>query len=221
MIRGFIFDLDGTLADTIDDIGWAVNRMLESRGFPTLTRADHLANINNGAFKLIQRSIPEIYRGDEAFVRSCLAEYESFYSTHYAVDTYIYPDLDRVLRDFSNAGYRLAVLSNKQDAYVKNIVEKLFFGIPFVCAQGQTELPTKPDPTAALMIAERMGLSPSEIAFVGDSQVDVATAKNAGMISVAVAWGYRPVSLLVEEGAEVTVSDAEELSFLPEMLKTR
>ena len=98
---------------------------------------------------------------------------------------------------------------------------KLFFGIPFVCAQGQTELPTKPDPTAALMIAERMGLSPSEIAFVGDSQVDVATAKNAGMLPVAVAWGYRPVSLLVEEGADVTVSDAEELSFLPEMLKTR
>lgn len=221
MIKAMIFDLDGTLADTIDDIGWSVNRMLEERGFPTLTRADHLANINNGAFKLIQRSIPEIYREDEAFVRSCLAEYEKFYSTHYAVDTYIYPALARVLRDFSNAGYRLAVLSNKQDAYVKNIVAKLFPEIPFVCAQGQTELPTKPDPTAALMIAERLGLAPSEIAFVGDSQVDVATAKNAGMVPVAVAWGYRPAAVLAEAGAEVIVSDAEELSCLPEILKTR
>ena len=221
MIKGFIFDLDGTLADTIDDIGWSVNRMLEERGFPTLERRDHLANINNGAFKLIQRSIPEIYRGDETFVRSCLKEYESYYSEHYAVETYAYPELDHVLAELANAGYRLAVLSNKQDRYVKNIVEKLFPHIPFIAVCGQTELPTKPDPTAPLMIAEKMGLAPSEIAFVGDSQVDVATAKNAGMLPVAVTWGYRPANALVDEGAEFLVSDAEELSFLPKSLNMR
>ncbi len=221
MIRGFIFDLDGTLADTIDDIGWSVNRMLEERGFPTLERKDHLANINNGAFKLIQRSIPEIYRDDEALVRLCLREYEAYYSVHYAVDTYAYSGVARVLRDFANAGYRLAVLSNKQDVYVKNIVEKLFPDVPFTAVCGQTELPTKPDPTSTLMIAEKMGLAPDEIAFVGDSQVDVATARNAGMLPVAVAWGYRPVSALIAEGAVITVSDAEELSLLPETCNTR
>ena len=221
MIKGFIFDLDGTLADTIDDIGWSVNRMLEERGFPTLERKDHLANINNGAFKLIQRSIPEIYRGDEEFVRSCLREYESYYSQHYAVETYAYPDVDRVLTELANAGYRLAVLSNKQDRYVKSIVEKLFPNIPFTVACGQTELPTKPDLTVPLIIAEQMGLAPDEIAFVGDSQVDVLTAKNAGMLPVAVTWGYRSAQTLADEGAEILVSDAEALSFLPKSLNTR
>ena len=221
MIKGFIFDLDGTLADTIEDIGWSVNRMLEGRGFPTLERKDHLANINNGAFKLIQRAIPEKYRGDEEFVRSCLKEYESHYSTHYDVETYAYPDVGRVLRSFAYSGYRLAVLSNKQDAYVKNIVKKLFPDIPFVAICGQSELPTKPNPTSALIIAEKMGLVPDEIAFIGDSQVDVTTAKNSGMIPVAVSWGYRSVSELLDEGAEFVVNDAEELEFLPEMIARR
>ena len=216
MIRGFIFDLDGTLADTIDDIGWAVNRMLEARGFPLLCRADHLANINNGAFKLIQRSIPENYRADENTVRACLREYEKFYSVHFDVETYAYGGVKEALLSLSEAGYRLAILSNKQDAYVKSIARKIFSDIPFVCACGQTELPTKPDPTAAFMIAERMGLAPDEIAFVGDSQVDVITAKNAGMYPVGVAWGYRPSEMLTEEGAKVIVSCGEELSLLPQ-----
>lgn len=216
MVKALIFDLDGTLADTIDDIGWAVNRMLESRGFPTLERKDHLANINNGAFKLIQRSIPENYRSDEAFVRSCLTEYESFYSVHYDVETYAYCGVAEALASLAENGYKLAVLSNKQDAYVKSIVKKIFPQIPFICACGQTELPTKPDPTSAIMIAERMGLAPNEIAFVGDSQVDIKTAVNAGMYPVGVAWGYRPPETLIAEGATVIVSKGEDLSDLPQ-----
>ena len=216
MIKALIFDLDGTLADTIDDIGWAVNRMLEDYGFPMLRRADHLANINNGAFKLIQRSIPENYRVDEDFVRRCLRSYESYYSVHYDVETYAYNGVREALSALSRRGYLLSVLSNKQDAYVKNIVDKIFFDIPFVCAQGQTELPTKPDPTAPLLIAERMGLSPTEIAFVGDSQVDILTAKNAGMYPVGVSWGYRPAELLIAEGARVIAEDGQALALLPE-----
>ena len=216
MIRGFIFDLDGTLADTIDDIGWAVNRMLEARGFPLLCRADHIANINNGAFKLIQRSIPENYRADEDTVRACLSEYEQFYSVHFDVETYAYSGVKEALLNLSKSGYPLAILSNKQDAYVKSIATKIFSDIPFVCACGQSALPTKPDPTAALMIADRMGLAPDEIAFVGDSQVDILTAKNAGMYPVGVAWGYRPPEMLTKEGAKVIVSEGEALSFLPQ-----
>ena len=216
MIRGFIFDLDGTLADTIDDIGWSVNRMLEGRGFPLLQRADHLANINNGAFRLIQRSIPENYRADEEFVRGCLREYESFYSTHHDVDTYAYDGVSEALKRLSSEGYLLSVLSNKQDAYVKSIVKKLFPDVHFVCTCGQTELPTKPDPTSAFVIAEKMGLSPDEVAFVGDSQVDIMTAKNAGMYPVGVAWGYRPAETLVSEGAKVIINDGKELALLSE-----
>lgn len=211
MIKGFIFDLDGTLADTIDDIGWAVNRMLSSHGFPLLERKDHLANINNGAFQLIRRSLPEEHRESEDFVRSCLSEYEAKYAEHYIIDTYAYAGIPEILCKLSHAGYSLAVLSNKQDKFVKDIVSELFPNIPFAEARGQTELPTKPNPTSALVLAEKMNLAPKEIAFVGDSQVDIRTAINAGMYPVGVTWGYRPKELLVAEGARLTVDTPDQL----------
>jgi len=218
MIRGFIFDLDGTLADTIDDIGWSINCMLADRGFPTLVREEHLAHINNGAYKLVERSIPEIYRGDESFVRACLRDYESYYSRHYDIETYAYPGVGEAIASLSKMGYALGVLSNKQDAYVKSIIKKLFGDISFALVCGQVEsLPTKPDPTAALLMAKKMGLSPSETAFVGDSPVDIATAKNAGMYPVGVAWGYRSAESLRDEGARRLVYDGSELLKLTEL----
>ena len=218
MIKALIFDLDGTLADTIDDIGWAVNRMLSENGFPTLERADHLANINNGAFQLIRRSLPEQYREDEPFVRARLKEYEKWYSEHYAVDTYAYEGVKESLSALAEKGYKLSILSNKQDTYVKSIAEKIFTDIPFTCARGQSDLPTKPNPTSALMIAEKMGVLPCETAFIGDSQVDITTAKNAGMHPVGVNWGYRPAELLISEGAKLIIKSGLDLQAIPELL---
>ena len=218
MIKALIFDLDGTLADTIDDIGWAVNRMLSENGFPTLERADHLANINNGAFQLIRRSLPEQYREDETFVRARLKEYEKWYSQHYAVDTYAYEGVTEALTVLAEKGYKLSILSNKQDSYVKSIAEKLFANIPFTCAWGQSDLPTKPNPTSALMVAEKMGVLPCETAFIGDSQVDITTAKNAEMHPVGVNWGYRPAEQLISEGAKLIIKSGLDLQAIPELL---
>ena len=219
MIKALIFDLDGTLADTINDIGWAVNRMLSENGFPILERANHLANINNGAFQLIRRSLPEQYREDEPFVRARLTEYEKWYSEHHAVDTYAYEGVKEALTALAEKGYKLSILSNKQDTYVKSIAKTLFPSIPFTCALGQSDLPTKPDPTSALLIAEKMGVLPCETAFVGDSQVDITTAKNAGMYPVGVNWGYRPAEMLLAEGAKLIISTGAELSAIPELCK--
>ncbi|MBR2460452.1 MAG: HAD family hydrolase [Clostridia bacterium] len=211
MIKALIFDLDGTLADTIDDIGWSVNRMLSSHGFPTLEREDHIAHINNGAFQLIRRSLPEDMREDVEFIRSSLAEYEAEYSGHYIVATSLYPGIKDILSKLHRMGIKLSVLSNKQDRYVKDIIKALLPEIPFCSVQGQGELPTKPDPTSALTIAQAMRISPREIAFVGDSPVDIQTARNAGMLPVGVSWGYRPRAQLIAEGAFLTVDSAEEL----------
>lgn len=220
MIKALIFDLDGTLADTIDDIGWAVNKMLAARGFPTLTRADHLANINNGAFQLIKRSVPKEYRENEPFVKECLSEYEREYSTHYAIDTKAYDGAKEALLRLANKGCRLAVLSNKQDGYVKKIIDTLFPEVPFEEVMGQTELPTKPDPTVPLIIAKNLGVLPRETAFVGDSQVDIKTALNAGMRPVGVAWGYRSTELLIREGAELIIDTPPRISDITELIRS-
>ena len=220
-IKLLIFDLDGTLADTIWSIRDGVNEALEKRGFPKRDYEQIRLAIGNGARELIRLSVPSEVASDTGLVDKVFDDYEAAYGrTFLSCDT-CYDGMLEALLALKERGYAIAVLSNKQDRYVKSIVEKLFPNIPFTVACGQTELPTKPDPTVPLIIAEQMGLAPDEIAFVGDSQVDVLTAKNAGMLPVAVTWGYRSAQALADEGAEILVSDAEALSFLPKSLNTR
>lgn len=212
MFKAVIFDLDGTLADTIDDIGYSINQMLELHGFPKLTRKEHLANINNGAFQLVRRSLPENYRENEDFIRSCLAEYEHFYDAHHMCETVAYDGISDVLTILSKSEVKLAVLSNKQDGYVKDIISTLFPSIKFGAVYGMLDLPAKPDPSSALKIANELKVLPSEVAFVGDSHVDMMTAKNAGMYPIGVSWGYRDEQLLKENGACLICHNARELS---------
>lgn len=210
MIKAVIFDLDGTIADTIDDIADGVNSMLRDYGFPTLTRAQALANINNGAFQLIRRSLPEKYRDNEPFVRECLAIYESYYEKCYDNRTYPYNGIVDTLSKISKS-VPIAVLSNKQDLFVKNIVKKLFPDGIFTEVLGQGQFPPKPDPTAILYVCEKLGVKPEECALVGDSNVDMLTAKNSGVHAVGVTWGYRSREMLIEHGAELLVDEPSEL----------
>ena len=209
MIKLIIFDLDGTLADTVESIREAVNMALAKWGFPQRTYKETCDAIGCGAKNLIRGVLPDALREDEELVCSVLADYEKFYdSTHTSVKE-CYPYVKECICTLQKRGYTLAVLSNKQDVYTKNIVASLFACDTFAFVAGQTELPRKPDPTVPLMIADKFGFAPSECAFMGDSEVDVATAKNAGMLSVACAWGYRPKENLV--GADHIIESAEEL----------
>lgn len=212
MLKAMIFDLDGTLADTIDDICASLNRMLVLHGFPTLNREGTLQNINNGPYELVRRSLPCSARDDEAFVSRCLAEYDGFYGEHYMCDTRPYPGVHEALAALEERGVKLAVLSNKQDAYVKKIIATLFADIGFCEVRGVDELPPKPDPTAALLIADKLGAEPGEVAFVGDSHVDMLTARNAKMYPVGVCWGYRSEQVLIENGACTLCHEASELA---------
>lgn len=220
MIRAVIFDLDGTLADTIDDIGYSINQMLALHSFPLLDRNGHLGNINHGAVELVRRSLPANKQSDAELVALCLKEYESFYSVHHMCDTVLYDGIHAALSELSADGILLAVLSNKQDGYVKDIISALFGDIDFKAVCGMSDLPAKPDPSSALKIAEKLCLKPDEIAFVGDSHVDMQTARNAGMYPIGVSWGYRSKQILLENGALTICETPSDISALPRILNS-
>ena len=206
-----IFDLDGTIADTIYSIRDAVNLTMRKYGFPERTYEQTRDAIGNGARQLIYLSMPDDKRGDSELIDRVLADYDAFYGQTYDRVEDCYDGMEHALRTLRARGYTLAVLSNKQDEYVKKIMAYLFEKDFFIEAQGQTELPRKPDPTVPLMIASAAGVLAEECAFIGDSDVDVLTGKNAGMATVACSWGYRPRELLLECGADFLIDEPGEL----------
>ena len=200
-IKGVIFDLDGTLADTLPDLGAAMNRMLCQFGFPQRSMPQHQSAICYGAREFVLRSLPENKR-DDATVNCALAAYRTYYGKAFTVQTRPYGGISELLAALCRCGIAVAVYSNKPMAQTKQVVAHYFGDIPFVSVVGHQEgTPVKPDPTAALGIAEKMGLSPLEIAFVGDSDVDMQTACRAGMQPVGVLWGYRDADTLKTGGA--------------------
>ena len=209
MIKLLIFDLDGTLADTLISIQDALNMTLALCGAPHRSYAEVRDAIGNGVRELIRRSLPNDMASDNGLIDRLNVEYNKFYDETYTDIDGCYPYMYETVRELKARGYTLAVLSNKPDKYTKSIIDILFRDGEFSFVAGQTELPRKPDPTAALMIAERFGVSPDECAFIGDSDVDVATAKNADMTSVACTWGFRPRSAL--EGADHIIESADAL----------
>jgi len=206
--RVLIFDLDGTIADTIYSIRDGVNMAMNKYGFPERDYEETRAAIGNGARELIRLSMPVDKQNDSELVDRVLADYDAFLETYANIDG-TYDGVDTAIKMLIERGCKIAVLSNKQDAYVKKIVALLFPDGEITYAMGQTALPKKPDPKVPLMIAAEFGASPDECAFIGDSDVDVLTAKNSGMYSVAVTWGYRPRSELL--GADSLVDTADEL----------
>lgn len=208
-LKLLIFDLDGTIADTLYSIRDGVNIAMEKYGLPTRTYEDVRAAIGNGARMLIKRCIPEDRREDEDFVSEVFETYDRAYGDTYANIDGCYEGMSEAMHTLHSKGYKLAVLSNKQDYYTKKIVELLFPDGIISLAAGQTQLPKKPDPTVPLMMAEQSGVTPCECAFIGDSEVDVSTAKNAGMMSIACTWGYRPKHML--EGADRMIDSPSEL----------
>ena len=206
-----IFDLDGTLADTIHTIRDAVNMCMEHFGYPALTYTQTRDNVGFGARELIRRSLPREVAEDKERYEEIFEYFTPCYRiTHDKIEG-CYDGLYEVIEKLYAQGFVLAVLSNKPDALVGGIIKKLFPEGMFRIAQGQTELPRKPDPTVPLMIAEQLGYAAADTYFIGDSEVDVLTAKNAGMHPVAVSWGFRSREVLENSEPEVIVDTPEEL----------
>ena len=211
MVKAIIFDLDGTLCDTMEDLRTAMNAMLTKLGYKTRSRSELVKFINNGAKEFVRRSLPRDVQNVDFILDSALEVYGVEYSKCYCEKTKPYDGIEAMLMELKGMGYKLAVLSNKQDAFVKNIIGELFNKNLFSMVCGQTELPPKPNPAGAINIAKALGVRPSRCVLIGDSDVDIATSINAQMQVIGVNWGYRDEETLRSAGAVNIASSPKEI----------
>lgn len=208
-----IFDLDGTLADTLRDIAEAVNVALASLSLPTHSTAKYRQWVGHGWHNTMRQAARQV--SEDGLEQLCEAGFQ-YYKGHLTDNTRLYDGVAEVLAELSRRRVRMAVLSNKPHDLTVATVRDLGCAERFVAVQGAVdEQMRKPDPATALRLAALLGSAPGEVYLVGDSAVDVATARNGGMVPVAVTWGFRDRSELVEAGAERIVDRAGELLSLP------
>ena len=189
MKRGLIFDLDGTLVDSLSGIAASLNRALASERMPTHPLADVRGFIGNGARILVKRAVPT--GTEESLVDAVELAFKVDYEIHWPEGTFPYDGMIPLLNQLQSRGYPLAVLSNKPHEFTTEIVARLFPGIHFAMVLGQRAgIAHKPDPSGALEISRNLGLLPADCTLIGDSTVDLETAHNAAMESVAVTWGF-------------------------------
>jgi phosphoglycolate phosphatase len=208
---GVIFDLDGTLVDTLEDVGDAMNRVLSREQAPGHGYAAYKLMVGKGIRDLVGQALPPEKRSAETIAR-CHEAMIADYGEHCLVKTREYDGVSDLVSGLRATGVKLAVLSNKADELTRRIVESLFGAGGFdVVVGARPGLPLKPDPTVALSISTRLGVVPRRIVFLGDSGIDMLTAVAAGMIAVGAAWGFRTKEELVENGARAVLDRPLEL----------
>lgn len=206
-----IFDLDGTLLDTIGDLAVACNASLALRGLPQHSYDEYCGFVGNGIMRLVERALPEPLRSPEnvALVR---ADFVAYYTDHLDVRTEPYPGIPELLAELVRRGVKLAVASNKFQAGTEKVIRSFFPDIRFEAVLGQREgVPLKPDPAVAEEILTLTGIPREQALFVGDSAIDILTAQAAGIRSAGVTWGFRQRTELEEAGADRIVDRADEL----------
>ena len=195
-----IFDLDGTLLDTLGDLADAINSTMRALGYPEKSDADVLAAIGNGIRRAIAKVMPHEPDADE--LDAAQAIFRTEYKKCYLNKTRPYPGVMDMLRELRARRFRVAVLSNKSDEFTTGLTEKHFFGLVDASAGERPGVPLKPSPDAVLAMLKQVGGSPDRAVYVGDSEVDVATARNAGLPCVPVSWGFRSLETLLDSGAD-------------------
>jgi phosphoglycolate phosphatase len=196
-----IFDLDGTLLDTLTDIGGAANQVLADRGYPTHTLEAYRHFIGDGVATLFQRILPE-GRPTSELIAECVAEFTVSYGQKWNENTLLYPGISELLDELVRRAVPIAILSNKPHDFVGVCVAEYLSGWNFDPVLGQREgVPRKPDAAGVVEVCQALRVKAEECLYVGDSSVDMLTAKNSGALAVGVAWGFRPVEELVEYGA--------------------
>ena len=201
--KAVVFDLDGTLLDTLDDLADSANYALQKHGLPQRTRAEICSFVGNGIVDLIGRCTGK----DNPKREAVLADFRTYYKIHSKDKTKPYADILPLLKKLKNSGIKTAVLSNKADFAVQPLVEEYFQGLIDI-SQGENEaegVMRKPDPNGLLQIFKRLGCEKDEAVYIGDSDVDIQTAKNAGIACISVAWGFRDEAFLRENGAQTLV----------------
>lgn len=209
--EAYIFDLDGTLIDSLADIAESINRMLDDRGYPRCRPEDFKQMVGDGMEKLVERALPEAVR-EESLILICVEEYRSHYDQLWQEQTRPYEGILEMLAALKARGVKLGVISNKAHRFTVPMTEHFFGRTVFDHILGQrAEVPRKPAPDGAHEMASVLGVEVTKCAYVGDSGIDMAFAKNAGMIGIGVSWGFRSVAELREHGADLIVDSPSEL----------
>jgi len=208
--KAVLFDLDGTILETLEDLSNSVNFALAKNNYPTHSIDAIRLFVGNGIRKLMERSCPVGSSVEE--VDRVHSDFTEHYKVHCNDKTRPYDGIIEMLDTLRAHGVKLAVLSNKADYAVKDLCKLHFDGL-FDVAQGEiTGIPRKPSPEGVNIILEKLGVSSAECAYIGDSDVDVETARNSGLDCIAVDWGFRDRDNLLNAGAKIIVSTAEELT---------
>ena len=209
--KAVLFDLDGTLLDTVDDIGDAANRVLLDKGFPIHSMSTYRLFIGEGVRILFTRALPEESRNPE-IINACLKEFIEDYRCNYNVKTKPYPGVPELLEILKLRGLKLAILSNKPDPITKDCVDFYFSEWDFDVILGHHHaIPRKPDPQGAFEVSKRLSIPPSDFIYLGDTAIDMKTAVSAGMFPVGVLWGFRSLEELKENGARVVIDEPMQL----------
>lgn len=214
MYKHIIFDLDGTILNTLEDLAAATNWVCAQHGWPAHEVEEYKYFVGNGASKLLSRVVPDGVELTDELHRQLLEEFTQRYNAHKEDKTTVYAGMPQALRRLKEAGLTLAVLSNKPHGAAYPVVERYYPGI-FDAVQGAVDnLPVKPDPTLLHRLMGELGATTGDTLFVGDSNVDIRTAKNGGLTGCGVLWGFRTRAELEAEGADFIAETPAELAEL-------
>lgn len=203
--KAILFDLDGTLLDTLEDLANSMNSVLSSFGFPTHEVERYKFFVGEGVEFLAYSALPKEHR-DQQMVSRCMTLMREAYAERWAENTRPYEGIPELLDSLTERGVKMAILSNKPDEFTQVIVMKFLSHWEFQSVMGaQDAVPKKPDPTAALKISKGLGLAPSDFLYLGDTKIDMRTADDAGMYPVGALWGFRTEQELLESGAKALI----------------
>ena len=209
--QAIVFDLDGTLLDTLDDIADSANAVLGENGYPPHPADDYRFFIGGGVDILFERALPESERSADT-IQACVKRFQGVYQSGWDVKTRLYDGASELLDGLVQRELKLSVLSNKPHAFMKRCIDRYLSHWPMAPILGQRDgIPHKPDPTGALEIVEELGIAPNEFLYLGDSATDMKTARAAGMFAVGALWGFRPEEEMREAGAQALIAKPTDL----------
>jgi phosphoglycolate phosphatase len=209
--KAILFDLDGTLLDTLEDIGNAMNRVLQKYGFPVYDIDAYRHLVGEGVTTLAARVLPEGKKSED-LIRTLVRAYREDYGNNWRVKTKPYDGITEMLDALTARGFKMAVLSNKPDEFTKLCVNAFLSKWTFDIVLGQrSSVPPKPDPAGAKEVAEGLKISPSQFLYLGDTAIDMKTAVSAGMFPVGVLWGFRAAEELCNGGAQALIKKPQDV----------